>query len=43
VPVQFIGMISARKTSEIHQPKGPAIDPAWIRLFAQAHERADSA
>lgn len=38
--VQFVGMVSARKSSEIHPPKGPAIDPDYIRRFAQAHERS---
>lgn len=39
MPVQFIGMISARKTSEIHPPNGPAIDPQYIRRFAEVHEQ----
>jgi alkanesulfonate monooxygenase len=34
--VQFIGMISGRKISEIHPPKGPVV----IRQFAQVHEQA---
>jgi alkanesulfonate monooxygenase len=38
--VNFIGMISARKVSEIHPPKGSAIDCEYIRRFAQAHEQA---
>lgn len=36
--VDFIGMINARKVSEIHPPTGPAIDPGYIASFAQAHE-----
>src|SRR6202453_3859942 len=38
--VQFIGMISARKISEIHPPSGPVVDREYIRSFTQAHERA---
>lgn len=38
--VQFIGMISARKLSEIHPAKTPVVDPGYIRQFAQAHEQA---
>src|SRR5208282_1135717 len=38
--VQFIGMISARKLSEIHPPQGPVVDRDYIRRFALAHEEA---
>ncbi len=38
--VEFIGMIQSQKSSEIHLPQGPAIDPAYVRAFAQAHEKA---
>lgn len=38
--VLFIGMISARKLSEIHPAKPPVVDSEYIRQFAQAHERA---
>jgi alkanesulfonate monooxygenase len=38
--VQFIGMISGRKISEIHPPSGPVVDRDYIRRFAQAHEDA---
>lgn len=38
--VQFIGMISARKLSEIHLPTGPVVDRDYIRRFTQAHEHA---
>jgi alkanesulfonate monooxygenase len=38
--VQFIGMISARKLSEIHPPKAPVVDRDYIRRFALAHEQA---
>ena len=36
--VDFIGMINARRVSEIHPPTGPALDKDYIRRFAQAHE-----
>lgn len=39
--VQFIGMISARKISEIHAPTGPVVDRDYIRRFTQAHEQAE--
>jgi alkanesulfonate monooxygenase len=38
--VEFIGMISARRVSEIHPPQGPAVDRDYIRAFARAHEQA---
>lgn len=40
MPVEFIGMIQSQKSSEIHLPNGPAVDPAYVRRFAQAHEQA---
>ncbi|MDO9708023.1 LLM class flavin-dependent oxidoreductase [Paracraurococcus lichenis] len=39
-PIQFIGMISHRRQSEIHPPTGPVVDPDYISRFAQAHEAA---
>jgi alkanesulfonate monooxygenase len=36
--VEFIGMIATREYSEIHPPRGPAIDLDYVRRFAQAHE-----
>ncbi len=36
--VDFIGMINARRVSEIHPPTGPAVDKDYLRRFAQAHE-----
>ncbi len=39
--VEFIGMIGTHAASEIHPPRGPAIDVEYVRRFAQAHERAD--
>ncbi len=38
--VEFIGMISTRAQSEIHPSSGPAIDRAYVRAFAQAHDDA---
>jgi len=38
--VNFIGMITTNKNSEIHLPSGPAIDHDYLRRFAQAHETA---
>src|SRR5579859_4223892 len=40
MPVEFIGMISTQAQSEIHPSSGPAIDRAYVRTFAQAHEDA---
>lgn len=39
--VEFIGMIGTQVTSEIHPPKGPVIDPDYVRRFARAHEDND--
>src|ERR1700678_4559450 len=38
--VEFIGMIATREYSEIHSPRGPAIDVDYVRHFAQAHEQS---
>jgi alkanesulfonate monooxygenase len=38
--VQFIGMIQPHEVSETIPRKGPAIDQAYVRAFAQAHEHA---
>ena len=38
--VEFIGMIGTQAASEIHPPRGPAIDIDYVRRFAQAHEQA---
>ncbi|GKS96294.1 LLM class flavin-dependent oxidoreductase [Acidovorax sp. SUPP2825] len=38
--VQFIGMIQPHEVSETIARKGPAVDPAYVRAFAQAHEHA---
>src|SRR5919201_5697941 len=39
MPIEFIGMISHRRASEIHPPSGPVFDRDYIRDFARAHER----
>jgi alkanesulfonate monooxygenase len=36
--IEFIGMIQPRQQSEIHPPRGPAIDLGYVRASAQAHE-----
>ncbi|MCW5623135.1 MAG: LLM class flavin-dependent oxidoreductase [Burkholderiales bacterium] len=36
--IEFIGMIQARRLSEIHPPSGPSVQPDYIRDFARAHE-----
>lgn len=38
--VQFIGMIQPSEVSESLASSGPAVDPAYVRAFAQAHEHA---
>ena len=38
--VEFIGMIGTQPASEIHPPRGPAIDVDYVRRFAQAHEQS---
>ncbi|MEG1769951.1 MAG: LLM class flavin-dependent oxidoreductase [Comamonas sp.] len=38
--VQIIGMIAPQESSETISRKGPAVDPAYVRAFAQAHEHA---
>ncbi len=38
--VEFIGMIGTQAASEIHPPRGPAIDIDYVRRFSQAHEQA---
>jgi alkanesulfonate monooxygenase len=38
--VQFIGMIQPHEVSETIPRKGPAVDAAYVRVFAQAHEHA---
>ena len=38
--VEFIGMIGTQPASEIHSPRGPAIDVDYVRQFAQAHEQS---
>ena len=38
--VQFIGMLQPHEVSETFAPRGPAVDPAYVRTIAQAHEYA---
>ncbi|CAM4136114.1 LLM class flavin-dependent oxidoreductase [Paracidovorax anthurii] len=38
--VQFIGMIQPHEVSETIARQGPAVNPAYVRAFAQAHEHA---
>jgi alkanesulfonate monooxygenase len=40
MPVEFIGMLNANGLSESRQPRGPAIDKAYLGAIAQAHEHA---
>ncbi|MCC8391503.1 LLM class flavin-dependent oxidoreductase [Paraburkholderia sp. MMS20-SJTR3] len=36
--VEFIGYVSHQESSEIHLPRGPALNPPYIAAVAQAHE-----
>lgn len=36
--VEFIGYVSHQESSEIHLPKGPAVNPPYIAAVAQAYE-----
>lgn len=38
--VEFCGMISTRFESESADPRGPVVDPDYVRRFARAHEDA---
>ena len=38
--VEIIGMITAAPASEVDQPLGEAVDPAFVSRFAKAHEDA---
>lgn len=38
--VQFIGMIQPHEISETFARRGPVVDSAYVRVFAQAHEHA---
>jgi alkanesulfonate monooxygenase len=38
MPVEFIGYVAARESSEIVAGSGPVIDRSWISTVAQAHE-----
>lgn len=37
--IEFIGMLQPRDQSEIRPPRGPAIDPGYVREVAQAHDK----
>ena len=39
-PIEFIGMVQPREQSETHPASGPAIDPAYLKASAQAHDEA---
>jgi alkanesulfonate monooxygenase len=41
MPVEFIGMLSTNYQPELRSSRGPAIDPAYLRRFARAHEDAE--
>jgi alkanesulfonate monooxygenase len=36
--LEFIGFVGTRLHSEIHPPRGPVVDPAYIEALAGAHE-----
>ena len=36
--LEFIGMIQPRDMSETHPPRGPAVDPDYVKEAAQAHD-----
>ncbi len=38
--VKIIGMVTATPSAEVDQPIGVAVDPAYVRRFARAHEDA---
>jgi alkanesulfonate monooxygenase len=40
MPVEFIGMIGTKDSSEIRHTAGPVIDPGYVRRFSRAHEDA---
>jgi alkanesulfonate monooxygenase len=40
MPVQVIGMIQPNEVSETVARRGPAVNPDYVRAFAQAHEHA---
>lgn len=40
MPAQIIGMIQPHEVSETMARRGPAVDPRYVRSFAQAHEFA---
>ena len=40
MPVDIIGMITATPGAEVDVPGGAAVQPDYVRRFAQAHEAA---
>lgn len=40
MPVDIIGMITATPGAEVDVPGGAAVQPEYVRRFAQAHEAA---
>ncbi len=40
MPIEILGMIATTPGSESRAVEGPAIDPQYVREFAQAHEDA---
>jgi alkanesulfonate monooxygenase len=40
VPVEFIGMIATRNSSETRPAEGPVVDVPFTRAFARAHEES---
>ena len=38
MPVEFVGFVGTQEASEIIPPSGPAVDPAYARSVALAHE-----
>ncbi len=41
MPGEFIGMLNTNGLSESRQPRGPAIDKAYLVAIARAHEHAE--
>jgi alkanesulfonate monooxygenase len=39
MPVEFIGYVASRESSEIIPPSGPVVDKSWISTVAKAHEQ----
>jgi alkanesulfonate monooxygenase len=39
MPVEFIGYVASRESSEIIPPTGPVVDKSWVSTVAKAHEQ----